>query len=118
MIVDKDVYVGFIDDYDSKEKIVCYINLELINEIFTPWLDTNCYRHAIRVYGTRYLDHYYEQSWIFWARTEAANETYLKINGEIVCYMKDIISGEVPSKVKIWLENTKTLMCIESLPGN
>ena len=118
MIVDKNVYVGFIDDCDSKEKIVCYINLEVINEIFTSWLDTNCYRQAIRVYGTRYLDHYYEQSWIFYARTEAANETYLKINGEKVCYMKDIISGKVPPKVKMLLENTKTLICIESLPGN
>ena len=64
------------------------------------------------------LDKQYEHSWFFYAHTEAADKVYLKINGAVVCYMKDILFNKVPSKVKMWLENTKTLMSIESLPGN
>lgn len=117
MTVDKNVYVGFIDDCSKKEQIICYINLEVINEIFIPWLDQNCFKKAIRVYGTRYLGSYHEQSWLFYAHTEAAKEVYLKINGVVACYMKDILFNKVPPNVKMWLENTKTLMSIEGLPG-
>ena len=117
MTIDKNVYVGFIDDCSKKEQIICYINLDVINEIFTPWLDNNCFKRAIRVYGTRYLGSYNEQSWLFYAHTEAANEVYLKINGKVVCYMKDILFNKVPPNVKMWLENTKTLISIEELPG-
>jgi hypothetical protein len=117
MTADKNVYVGFIDDCSKKEQIICYINLEVINEIFTPWVDSSCFKQAIRVYGTRYLGSYDEHSWFFYAHTEAADKVYLKINGKVVCYMKDILFNKVPPNVKMWLENTKTLMSIEKLPG-